>query len=68
MSALTIKKQRGQFEGMGDEGRRAHDIFDKNREEKRKTEGFYHFPKNLSYNIQLLPKCLIIILADFSLL
>lgn len=51
LSALTIKTQRGQFQGMGGEGRRAHEVFN-NRQEKRKTEGFYHFPKSLIYSIQ----------------
>ena len=52
LSALTVKTQRGQFEGIGGGGR-AHEVFEKNRQEKRKTEGFYHFPKNLIYTIQI---------------
>lgn len=46
-SVLTVKAQRGQFKGMwrGAGGGTAHKVFEKNRQEKRKTEGFYHFPR-----------------------
>ena len=54
-SVLTVKTQRGQFKGMwrGVGGGTAHKVFEKNRQEKRKTEGFYHFPKSLIYSIHI---------------